>query len=166
VTVPLVGGRVFQLAFVVADLDEALEQYTATLGGEPWRLFEISSSDFGSTTYRGWPAEFTCRLALNDASPQLELVQPVSGASAWDEWLRERGEGFHHFGVVVDSVDAVVERMGEAGHEPIQSGRGFGLDGDGAYAYFDMRGQSGWIVEAVEPPRRFLEPDRIQGGAG
>lgn len=160
-TAPLLGGRVFQLAFVVRDLEVALERYSSTLAAAPWRVFDISSETFGVNLYRGRLAEFTVGLALNDVSPQLELIQPRSGESAWAESLRERGEGFHHVGVLVDSVDEAVERMAAVGCETIQSGRGFGLDGDGAYAYFDAVDRVGCVLEAVEPFGAFIGPDRV-----
>jgi hypothetical protein len=42
---------------------------------------------------RGRPAEFSNRLALNDQSPQLELIQPLTGTSTHPDWLQEHGEG-------------------------------------------------------------------------
>ncbi len=156
----LVGGEVFQIAFVVRDLDAALERYTRVLGGAPWRIFTFSAGIHREAVYRGGPTDFSVRLALNGTSPQYELIEPVSGAGVHGAWLDERGEGFHHVGVIVESVAATVERMAAAGYETIQTGSGFGAGADGTYAYFDTAADLGFLVEAVEPPERMPDPDR------
>ncbi len=156
----LVGGEVFQIAFVVRDLDAALERYTRVLGGAPWRIFTFSAAIHREATYRGAATDFSVRLALNGTSPQYELIEPVSGAGVHGAWLDERGEGFHHVGVIVESVAATVERMAAVGYGTIQTGSGFGAAGDGTYAYFDTAADLGFLVEAVEPPERMPDPDR------
>jgi catechol 2,3-dioxygenase-like lactoylglutathione lyase family enzyme len=157
----LLDGRLFQVAFVVRDLDAALARYTALFGGAPWRCYTFSAAIHRQAEYRGGPTGFSVRLALNDASPQLELIEPVEGPGVHGDWLAGRGEGFHHVGVLVDSLDAAVERMAAAGYAAIQTGSGFGADGDGSYAYFDTANDLGFLVEAVEPPERMPDPDRI-----
>ncbi|HEX3453529.1 MAG TPA: VOC family protein [Gaiellaceae bacterium] len=157
----LSGGQVFQIAFVVRDLDAALDRYTRVLGGAPWRVFTFSAAIHREATYRGSPTDFSARLALNGTSPQYELIEPVSGAGVHGAWLEEHGEGFHHVGVIVDSVEATTERMAASGYGAIQTGSGFGAAGDGIYAYFDTAADLGFLVEAVEPPERMPDPDRI-----
>jgi methylmalonyl-CoA/ethylmalonyl-CoA epimerase len=158
----LVGGEVFQIAYVVRDLDAALERYARVLGGAPWRIFTFSAAIHREASYRGGPTDFSVRLALNGTSPQYELIEPVSGAGVHGAWLEERGEGFHHVGVIVASVAATVERMAAAGYEAVQTGSGFGAGGDGSYAYFDTAADLGFLVEAVEPPERMPDPDRTR----
>ena len=157
----LVDGELFQIAFVVRDLDAALARYTRVLGGAPWRVFTFSSAIHREAVYRGGPTDFSVRLALNGGSPQYELIEPQRGPGVHQDWLDERGEGFHHVGVIVDSLWAAVERMTADGYEVVQTGSGFGAAGDGAYAYFDTVADLGFLVEAVEPPARMPDPDRI-----
>src|SRR5262245_15252627 len=144
----LLGGRLFQIAFVVDDLEQGLERYTTVLGGAPWRCYTFSASLHSTCEYRGGPTDFSARLAFNDASPQIELIEPLSGASIHRDWLEERGEGVHHLGVIVESVATATARMEAAGYERIQSGAGFGAGEDGAYAYFDARRDLGLVLEA------------------
>ena len=103
------------------------------------------------------------RLALNDASPQMELIQPLEGDSIQRDWLEERGEGLHHIAVVVPSVAQAIEAMAALGYPLMQSGTGFGVggDGDGAYAYIDTTAALGLIVEAIEQPSSLPPPDAI-----
>jgi catechol 2,3-dioxygenase-like lactoylglutathione lyase family enzyme len=155
----LLGGEIFQIGIVVRDLEAALTRYSTVLGAAPWRCYRFSAAMHTSCEYRGGPTAFSAGLALNDQSPQLELVEPREGPSIHADWLTERGEGVHHVGVIVDSVPSAVSTMSRAGYPVIQSGEGFGDEGDGAYAYFDTVGDLGLVVEAVEPPTRMPEPD-------
>jgi methylmalonyl-CoA/ethylmalonyl-CoA epimerase len=157
----LVDGELFQLAFVVRDLDAALVRYTRVLGRAPWRCFTFSAAIHRDAEYRGDPTDFSVRLALNGTSPQYELIEPQRGPGIHQDWLDERGEGFHHVGVIVDSLETATERMRAAGYEAVQTGAGFGAAGDGAYAYFDTVADLGCFVEAVEPPARMPDPDRV-----
>jgi methylmalonyl-CoA/ethylmalonyl-CoA epimerase len=69
--------------------------------------------------------------------------------------------GLHHVGVLVETLDAAIESMRRAGYDVLQSGRGYGLDGDGGYAYFDTERDFEVIVEAIEVPKRRREPDFV-----
>jgi len=154
----LAGLAPFQIAFVVHDLERAAREFDARLAAGPWRGWVFGPQGEGRE-YRGALAEWTLRLALNDRSPQYELIEPLEGPSIHADWLAERGEGMHHVGVNVDSLVDAVSAMSRAGYPVIQSGAGFGAEGDGAYVYFDTVGDLGLVVEAVEPPARMPEPD-------
>jgi methylmalonyl-CoA/ethylmalonyl-CoA epimerase len=157
----MLGGRVVQVAIVVSDLDAALRRSAEIFGGDRWRCYTFGP--FGQHDYYGVPNRFSVRLALNDASPQVELIQPLEGQSIQRDWLEERGEGLHHIAVVVPSVAQAIEAMAELGYPLMQSGRGFGVggDGDGAYAYIDTTAALGLIVEAIEQPSSLPPPDAI-----
>jgi catechol 2,3-dioxygenase-like lactoylglutathione lyase family enzyme len=157
----LVDGRVFQIAVVVRDLETALERYAAVLGAGPWRGYRFTADIHMSCEYRGGPTDFELRLALNDQSPQFELIEPGEGPSIHEDWLNERGEGLHHVGVIVESVAATVTRMTQAGYAVIQAGAGFGAKKDGAYAYFDTQDDLGLVLEVVEPPASMPEIDFV-----
>ena len=42
-----------------------------------------------------------------------------------------------------------------------QDGSGFGLDGDGHYAYLDTEGEIGVAIELIERPERRAKPEKI-----
>ena len=146
---------------VVSDLDLALQRYTEIFGETRWRIYTFGPH--GRHEYYDAPTTFTVRLALNDASPQIELIQPLEGDSIHRDWLAERGEGLHHIGVVVPSVAAAIDAMTALGCPLMQSGSGFGVggEGDGAYAYIDATATLGVIVEPIEPPSSLPPPDAI-----
>jgi hypothetical protein len=155
------GRPVFQIAFVVRDFEAALEHYDHVLGAGPWRCFTFGTHLHKRVGYRGGPTDFRARLALNDSNPQFELIRPLSGPSAHREWLDTHGQGFHHVGVIVESVEETATEMNSAGYDTVMAGEGFGADRDGAYAYFDTTADLGFVIEAVEPPRAMPEPDFV-----
>jgi catechol 2,3-dioxygenase-like lactoylglutathione lyase family enzyme len=155
------GGPVVQIGIVVSDLDAALTRYAEIFGEDRWRLYTFGP--FGRHEYYGAPTSFSSRLALNDASPQIELIQPLEGDSIHRDWLAARGEGLNHVAVVVPSVPQVIASMAALGCPLMQSGSGFGVggDGDGAYAYIDATAVLGMIVEPIEQPSSLPPPDAI-----
>ena len=159
------AGELFQVAFIVRDLDAALERYSAMLDAGPWRCWTLHAENHTDEQYMGGSTDYVTRLALTSGDEiQLELVQPVKGPSIHDDWLNEHGEGFHHLGYIVDSVADTIAEMAEAGYPAIQGCTGFGDSGDGVYAYFDTRRELGTIVEALEPPTRMPDPEFVYGG--
>lgn len=154
----LEGLAPFQIAFVVRDLERAARQFDARLAAGPWRGWVFGPQGQGRE-YRGKPADWTLKLALNDRSPQYELIEPLEGPSIHADWLAERGEGFHHVAYVVDSVAAVTSEMEAAGHPAIARIHSFGAAGDGVAAYYDTADALGFLVEVVEPPRGMLPAD-------
>jgi methylmalonyl-CoA/ethylmalonyl-CoA epimerase len=154
----MLGGRLFQIGIVVSDLDASLRRSAEIFGGTRWRCYDFGSK--GRHEYQGAPTAFRVRLALDDATPQMEMIQPLEGDSIHRDWLAARGEGLHHVGFIVPSVEEAIASMAALGIPVTQSGTGFGVagDDDGAYAYFDSTGSLGVIVEAVEPPSSLPEP--------
>ena len=152
------GLAPFQFAFVVRDLDHFVGELDSVLMTGPWRGWVFGPQGQGRE-YRGTPAEWTLRLALNSRSPQIEVIQPLAGPSVHADWLEERGEGFHHVGYVVRSLERTTAEMEAAGHPVIARIHSFGADRDGAAAYYDTADALGFLVEAIEPPARMPAPD-------
>jgi catechol 2,3-dioxygenase-like lactoylglutathione lyase family enzyme len=148
----------FQLGFVVRDLERAVQEFDETLGAGPWRGWLFGPQGQGRE-YKSQPAEWTLRLALNDRSPQYELIEPQQGPSIHADWLAERGEGFHHLGYVVPSLERTTAEMEAAGHPVVARIHSFGRAGDGAAAYYDTAEALGFLIEAVEPPSEMPPAD-------
>jgi len=149
VAAPPLLGETIQIGIVVRDLDAALARHRAVLGGE-WRVVENGPDNMHGLHVRGRPAAFSMRLALSGSAPQVELLQPLLGPSILDEWLERRGEGLHHLGVHVESVDDTIAQMEAAGFPCLQHGYGFMPNGSGAFAYFDTEAELGYLLEALE----------------
>jgi len=157
----ILGMDVAQIALVVRDLDAALERYLA-VGYGPFRVYDYGRN-LARRRYRGAEGTFSMLLAVTDTSPQLELVQPVTGPSIYEDWLTERGEGLHHVGLVAEGdFDAAVDRLVSAGYPVIQSGD-FGPDHDGRFSYHDTQAALGMIVELVRDCTGHSENLRVVG---
>jgi methylmalonyl-CoA/ethylmalonyl-CoA epimerase len=157
----LAGQPVGQVGIIVPDLERALERYSSLWGLGPWACYLYGPATVPRLTYRGEPGRYSMRIALAGEAPQIELLESLEGPSIYEEWLESRPQGLHHLGVYVESLNEAIESMSAAGYDLLQSGAGYGLDGDGGYAYFDTERDFGVIVEAIETPGRRREPDFI-----
>ena len=140
-----------QCAIVVRDLDEAVRRWHAQFGIGPWTGYRLEPPRLKGMRYHGEDVEFSIRHALAwQGEMQFELVQPLAGPSIFADHLEAHGEGLHHIGKYVpDHARAVAEALA-AGFVPLQSARGFGAEGDGAFAYFQPPGNA-VIVEGDVP---------------
>ena len=154
----LQGLAPFQLGFVVHDVERAARELDSRLDAGPWRGWLFGPQGQGRE-YRGRPAEWSLRLALNESNPQFELIEPVNGPSIHADWLEEQGEGFQHVAYAVPSLQQITSEMEAAGYPVVARIHAFGAAGDGAAAYFDTVAALGFMVEAVEPPARMPPTD-------
>jgi hypothetical protein len=153
-----------QIGVVVRDLDEAMARYTSDFGLGPWSVFTVTEKDCpGGMTFRGKKQPHSFRAALATIGGiSYELLQPLDGESTYWEFLEKHGEGVHHLGFLVESVDETTSTMQALGYSLIQSGHGLGNDDDGAYAYYETDTALGCIYEALEVPGSGMpEPERV-----
>jgi len=158
---PLLAPPFKQCAVVVEDLDEAVRRWAEHLGIGPWTGYRLNASLLKEMRYHGEEVEFSLRHALAwQGDLQFELVQPLEGPSILADHLAMHGEGMHHLGKYVDDHPAAVAEALGAGFVPLQSARGFGLEGDGAFAYFQAPGVP-IVIELIEAPRVRIEPEFV-----
>ncbi len=152
--------RVDQVAFLVPDLSKAIEDWNAMLGPREWQSWVYSHKTMRSG-FRGRTGAFEMRIALCASAPQIELIQPVAGPSIYHEWIDRRGFGPHHIGRFVVDIEATICELRDTGLEPIQWGSGYGMDGDGGFAYYEVGPDNGTIIELIEPPARRRQPQTL-----
>ena len=158
----LSAGRLFQIGIVVPDLRKALDLYSRSFGLGPWIGFHFTPENVKDFTYRGRPADYSMEIALTvDPSPQVELIEVHGENSLYHEWIDRHGYGVQHLGVRVDDARAVTEEMVAAGYEVIQSGHGYGAEGDGMFVYFDTLADFGFIAECIQVPKVRRQPDFV-----
>ena len=161
---PFTPAAFRQFALVVEDLDESVRRWHRHLGIGPWTAWRLGPGILQDMTYHGEPASFEFRHALAwQGDVQFEVVQPVSGPSIFADHLERHGPGLHHVGKFVTDHPAAVQALLADGFTPLQSARGYGAEGDGAFAYFELPGLD-FIVELIEPPRVRIEPAFIYPG--
>jgi catechol 2,3-dioxygenase-like lactoylglutathione lyase family enzyme len=140
-----------QIGVVVQDLDRTVKFLSEVLGLGPFRYTTYPPDrDDMWTAYRGEPGAFTHRIAFADLGPvELEIVQPLTGASALTEFLDEHGEGIQHLRFNVDAVEPVIDYLAGQGIEPLMSGTG--LRPGTTWVHFDTADQVGFVVEVMNP---------------
>ena len=154
------GATIRQMCLVVRDLDKAMAQWSA-LGIGPWRVHDLGPNWVSEMTFRGRPQRTAVKFAAADSgSLNFELIEPGDEPNVYTEHLDMHGEGLHHLGYFVDNIETAITGMQALGYEVVQSGRGLGVAGDGAYAYFDTVESLGCMLEAIQPPRQLPEPIR------
>jgi catechol 2,3-dioxygenase-like lactoylglutathione lyase family enzyme len=150
-----------QIAFVVEDLDAAVREYQRSFAIGPWTGWSLGPGILQDMVYQGSAAEFSFRHALAwQNEVQFELVQPLAGPSIFADHLEQHGPGLHHIGAYVTDHAAAVRAVMDDGYVPLQSARGFGAEGDGAFAYFRPPGVP-TIVELIEAPRVRIPPEFV-----
>lgn len=137
-------NEILHVGVVVKNVDE-----TARKLGELLRIgpFEILEPEYSDVTVYGKPAQFRIRLGRAKAGPVvIALIQPVSGESVYEEFVRRKGHGLHHLAFRTDDLETTSKRMRAKGFKAIQSGSRPGL----RFAYFDTEEQMDVTLEFVE----------------
>ncbi len=120
-------GRIFQIAYVVPDIDEGVDHWTRNMGVGPFFDFpvplpldELSVNDtraavdtplFGgvSISYSG--------------DTMIELIQPGSAPSTYRDFLESGRSGVHHYGTWIDDYEATLAHARAAGVPVLLEGR-------------------------------------------
>ena len=137
-------GKVYQIAFVVEDLDKAIDHWIKTVGAGPF--FVLRKLDNLEIEYRGKRSGIDIDFALGQAGPvHVELIQDNSKNPTvyQDAYPKGSGGGFHHVGMLAKDFDAAVKAYEDSG-----SARGMtGMFGSTPFAYMDSRASVGFFSE-------------------
>ena len=164
--IPFFKNGIRQIALVVEDLDKAVEHYTKLLGIGPWEFYTYGKPLVKQMSYRGKPADYRMRIAFTQMGPmQIELIQPLSGENIYSDYVAEHGYRLHHIAVAVDDMESALAQAEAAGIAMIQDGKGFGVDGDGWYAYLDTEALLNTTLELLDVAKRRYPPEKIYPAA-
>lgn len=142
-------GAIMQVAYVVEDIEKAMEHWTNTLGVGPFFLFEhFALEDY---RYRGKPSDLDITIALGfSGSMCFELiVQNSKSPSVYSEVIENRGYGFHHWAVSTDDFDGDLARYIAAGNSEVLYGR-VPDPINARAAYVDTMTELGGMIELIE----------------
>ncbi len=157
---PLKG--IAQVCIVVPDLERAVESFWHTFGVGPWHFYTYGKPLLKRMTRWGKPCEYRMRVALSYIGDmRVELIQPLEGDTVYSEFVEKHGYGVHHLGVLTDDMAESVRQAEGAGLVMAMDGAGFGLDGDGHYAYLDTEEAIGTTIELIERPKRREPPEKV-----
>jgi methylmalonyl-CoA/ethylmalonyl-CoA epimerase len=159
---PFLNSGVAQIAFIVKDLDRAVETYWRVFGVGPWHFYTYGTGLCRKMSYHGQPVEYRMRLALSWFGPmRVELIELLEGPTVYADFVAEHGFGIQHLGLLVEDMGAAIAQAEAAGIPMIMDGSGFGLEGDGHYAYLDTEGLIGVTLELIERPKGRLTPEKV-----
>jgi catechol 2,3-dioxygenase-like lactoylglutathione lyase family enzyme len=159
---PFFDRGVAQVALVVENLERAVEQYWYRFGVGPWHFYTYQRPLLRHMTRNGAPADYAMRVALANLGPtRIELIEQKAGDTVYAEFIRDHGYGVHHLGVLVEDMEAALREARAAGYRVTMDGSGFGLDGDGHYAYLDTEDGLGTTIELIQRPSRRAPPEKI-----
>src|SRR4030042_4921748 len=142
--------RLVHIGVVVRDMNKTIERLTA-LGIGPFKP-RILPPD-AREKYRGKPFIPSQRVAIQITqigNMELELIQPIDGASPHQEFLDQKGEGVQHLGFMVSNLAEDVKHLTAEGSSILLTSR---FKGGGGVAYLDLD-TAGLIVELVQPGSR------------
>lgn len=96
-----------QLAWVVENIENSIENWVRTTGAGPFFVFE--ELHFTDSNYRGTPSDVQpCRAAIGQhGEMQIELIEPVAdGPGPWTDVVPRGKTGFHHTGLYCTDYEA------------------------------------------------------------
>jgi hypothetical protein len=111
-------GPIFQTAYVVEDIDNALDHWTGTLGVGPFFMLPTPLP----FTWMKRDEELIDNHALvshvalaHSGDMMIELIRPGSAASPYCDFLNAGRRGVHHLGAVAKNYDAQMATIRAAG---------------------------------------------------
>ncbi|MEO7469268.1 MAG: VOC family protein [Sphingobium limneticum] len=145
---PEVSAGLYQVAFVVADIEAAMQDFTDRTGAGPW--FFLKDFKPYSQSYRGEPCLGESSVAFAQAgSLQIELIMPRNGEpSPFREHIETNGYGLHHFGYLTSDFAADLAKRLNDGEAIIFEGQ-TSAEG-GRVAVLDAGGGISPLVELIE----------------
>jgi catechol 2,3-dioxygenase-like lactoylglutathione lyase family enzyme len=136
-----------QNAFVVEDLERAIDHWTGVMGVGPFFMFEHIA--FRNVVYRGRPAppiDLTVAIGYWD-NLQIELIRQHDEApSIYREFTTAHGSGMHHMGVMSNSLELDLADLAQVGVLPVLQGSAAGM----RFAYVATDHHPGGMIELIE----------------
>jgi catechol 2,3-dioxygenase-like lactoylglutathione lyase family enzyme len=139
----------YQLGYVVGDIEKACRYYESTFGIGPFSPpMEV---DMTGAILRGKAVETTIKVSFAQLGEvQIEFIQPVEGENPYFEFLAKNGDGIHHLAFETDNMAAAKAHFAEKGIEPVyHQDMGFM-----EFAYFDTSEVGGTMVEFIDWRKR------------
>jgi len=145
-------GPFNQNAFVVADMEAALDYWTRTMQVGPF--FRFPKIEYVEADYRGTKVAMDYKAALAFSGDlMIELIQPIS-PSIFKEFLDAGRSGVQHFAAFADDFTAACADLERRGGKRVQGGSF--ADGS-CLAYYDMGGPEPSIIEIVHLKPEILD---------
>ena len=160
---PFFENGITQVGWIVEDLDKAVEKFHRNTGIGPWHFYNYGPDILKTMKRKGVDTEYNMATAVANAGPlRLEYIQPLSGDMVYEAHISAYGfGGVQHFGIAVDNMEESLSIVRRAGIEVVMEGAGYGLDGDGYFAYLNTIEMFGITIELMERPQKRHKPLKI-----
>ena len=145
---PSVPAKLSQYAVVVRSL-EKVSAYWERLG---FPAMQVTHGPLSDLVYRGQPGRFDQRLGWHrHGTVTWEWIEPLAGPTVYQDFLKEHGEGFHHFAFDVPDMDAAIAAWEALGVPIVQAGAWGekGKPGSGRFVYVNTQAIGGTDVELL-----------------
>ncbi len=108
-----------QINIIVRDIETAAEKWAQVLGVEKPEIRPMHLEGGDQYTYRGNPISCDILFAVIPMNGfVLELHQPLTGPSTFQEFLDKHGNGVHHIGFETgNDRDAVIDHLKDLGFD-------------------------------------------------
>ena len=145
----LIGKQYNQIAWVVDDLDKAVQQWQQTARIGPFFVGTHVGAIFTEARHRGSPIEIDISCAIAQAGGvQIELIkQHGNSPSPYRDVYAEGESGLHHICSFVDDIDAECRNYQVHGFEVVMNAV---VAGQTRVAYADTRPMIGCMTELME----------------
>lgn len=144
---PTAKKAVCQIGIIVRDIEKAAKAWAKLLEVKAPQHILTEPAEEAHTCLRGQSTDGRAKIALFQLDNLwLELIEPVSGPSAWQEFLKTNGPGIHHIAFQVKDMDEQIAVFKGRGLSLLQRGQFTG----GCYAYLDTAVELGAILELLE----------------
>jgi methylmalonyl-CoA/ethylmalonyl-CoA epimerase len=143
--------RLVQIGIVVADRDRTARLLTSLFGIGPFRFVEWPDRPEARYYYRGVEEHIRVKQAfvqLGDV--EVELIQPIEGRNAYQDFLNQTGGGIHHVLFEVTDIDPIIRELADSGVTVLQSGTG--IRAGTRWALMDTQKLLGFLVELRHRP--------------
>jgi len=124
--------RIVQVCILVKNIEKARALWAELLDAAEPPITETSDGRVKLTFF-------------NLENIDLELIQPISGPSNWQDFLEKCGEGIHHIAFHVKKMDETLGKFRNMGIEVEQRGEFEG----GGYVYMGSKDKLGAIIELL-----------------
>ena len=146
------GLAIKQIGIIVDDVEKTAQNYLDLFGVGPWTLLDFTPEQWSDCTLYGVNAPTNqCHLKVALAyfrDIQIELIEPIKGASTHRDFLTNYGQGIHHlsFGECKD-YDKIMSSLTDNGIGIEMSGV---LGGATRFAYFATRKELATVIEIID----------------
>jgi catechol 2,3-dioxygenase-like lactoylglutathione lyase family enzyme len=136
-----------QAGIIVENLEESIKKYNQLSGQEVMMRLDFSPEKhwvFGKER----PIQLDIAM-YQIGDMQIELIEPID-SPLHEEYMKEHGEGFNHFGYYVDDYDGYYQQIVDQGYKLLMNAE-YEMNGETLRAaYFDTSEGIGIWTELIE----------------